>query len=137
MYFVSCQAHIQSCYMSASELSGREGKWEASYTEPFQLPLTTRGFCQVEPSSFKLASSSLHSSSLLFQLGGLLLLLTPPPPLVTNTTALSMSNPLETAWGSQYGANRFSAFTVELLRQGKQTQLKLSWTAQNNCNNSF
>lgn len=60
-----------------------------------------------------------------------------PPPFVTNTTALSMSNPLEAAQGSQYGANRFSAFSVQLQRQGKQTPLKLSQTAQNNCNNLF
>lgn len=33
-----------------------------------------------------------------------------------------MSNPLETAWGSQYGANRFSAFTVESWgKEGRQS----------------
>ena len=33
--------------------------------------------------------------------------------------------------GEVNGANRFSAFTVELLRRGRQTQLKLPRTAQN------
>lgn len=55
----------------------------------------------------------------------LLFFLKSPPPFVTNTTTIYMSNPLESAQGSQYGANRFSAFTVQLLRQEKQTQLKL------------
>lgn len=48
----------------------------------------------------------------------------PSPIAPQNPNALSMSNPLETAGGSQYGANRFSAGTiyVELPRQGWQTQ---------------
>lgn len=35
--------------------------------------------------------------------------------------------------GSKYGANRFFASSVELLRQGWQAHLKLSPTAQSNC----
>lgn len=104
-------------------LRGRGGGRQSHFSCPWQ-PMA---FAKLSPLHL---SSSFHSSSLFFSRPGLLLLLSPLPPFVTNTTALSMSNPLETAWGSQYGANRFFAFTVELLRQGRQTQLKLSRTAQ-------
>ena len=102
----------------------------------FSCPWQPMAFAKLSPlhlSSprlhFAVPPSFFHSGSPAF--------IKPPPPFVTNTTALSMSNPLETAWGSQYGANRFSAFTVELLRQAGQTQLKPSRTTQNNCNLFF
>lgn len=46
---------------------------------PFSLPLTTPGFCQVEPSSFRFPSSSFHSSSLFFSWGSPAFIKYPPP----------------------------------------------------------
>ena len=58
--------------------------------------------------------SSFHSSSSFFCSWGSSAFVKSPPPFVTNPTTLSMSNPLATAWGSQYGANRFPAFSVQV-----------------------
>lgn len=93
-----------------------EGRvWARQVTQShFGCPWQPLAFAKLGP----LHHSSLYLVSLYlppFQFGSPAFI-TPPPPFVTNTTALSVSNPLETAWGSQYGANRFSAFTVELLR---------------------
>lgn len=98
---------------------GWEAEREAGYAESFLLPLTTYGSCQVEPSSFKFPSCLPPP----FVSWGSPAFIKPPPPLSFQTQP---RYPCQIHWRQPEevnGANRFSAFTVVVLRQGRQTQL--------------
>ena len=102
--------------------SYRDG-WEDSYRQPIALPLTTHSSCQVwAPSASSSPSSSFQTfphprllPPFIFSSWGFPVIIKSPPPLVANTTALSMSNPFETARGSQYRGNWFSPLNMEHL----------------------
>lgn len=112
-------------YASIWVLLKKKAEREADYTEQLQLPLTTHGFCQVEPPSFNFPSSLFHSSSHLFQVGVSCFNSDPSPFCYKHSHVIHVKS-IGPAQESQYGANRFYAFGVQFLRQEKQTQLKQS-----------